>query len=302
MHTPYDGSNKPFTIGLKPLDLADWIEVDGHLEAYLEEKRRLYHEERDNVLAFEPGSEAAQAEVLDLLVEHLCRTEPQLYHLKGRKVEVLGGKFTVDLDDTNLPALAIAGLLVQEDLVIMGKRAEEWCLVAASLCFPSSWILREKVGKAMHEVHGPVPEFGAGTRNAGLIARMFDNLSPARPVVRWNWSLYGNDRLYHPPLQQGLGPRFGTGDITGKVFLRLEHQTLRKLPQTGDILFTIRIHLDPLEVLKTHPEGPALALAIEEQLLAMTPEQLDYKGLTFERDALSARLQQLALKSPSLAK
>jgi hypothetical protein len=31
LHTPYDGSSKPFTIGLKPLDLNAWIEVDDHL-------------------------------------------------------------------------------------------------------------------------------------------------------------------------------------------------------------------------------------------------------------------------------
>ncbi|WP_292211382.1 hypothetical protein [Mesorhizobium sp.] len=43
-HTPYDGSSKLFTIGLKPLDPANWIEVDGHLLPYLAEKRRLYAE------------------------------------------------------------------------------------------------------------------------------------------------------------------------------------------------------------------------------------------------------------------
>ncbi len=41
-HTPYDGSSKLFTIGLKPLDLADWIEVDRHYAAHIAEKRRLY--------------------------------------------------------------------------------------------------------------------------------------------------------------------------------------------------------------------------------------------------------------------
>ena len=30
-HTPYDGSAKPFTIGLKPLDPDEWIEVDALL-------------------------------------------------------------------------------------------------------------------------------------------------------------------------------------------------------------------------------------------------------------------------------
>ncbi len=70
-HTPYDGSSKLFTIGLKPLDPADWIEVDGHLLPYLAEKRRLYAEIPDRVFVEEDGTRDAQREVLDLLGAHL---------------------------------------------------------------------------------------------------------------------------------------------------------------------------------------------------------------------------------------
>lgn len=38
VHTPYDGSSQPFTIGLQQLDLKDWIEVDENLLAYLAER------------------------------------------------------------------------------------------------------------------------------------------------------------------------------------------------------------------------------------------------------------------------
>ena len=31
--TPYDGSTKPFTVGLKPLDLDNWIEIDHTFDA-----------------------------------------------------------------------------------------------------------------------------------------------------------------------------------------------------------------------------------------------------------------------------
>ena len=77
-HTPYDGSAKPFTIGLKPLDLAQWIEVDRHRDAYLAEKRRLYAEIPGKVFVAEHGTEAAQQEVLELIVGHLQRHFPAL--------------------------------------------------------------------------------------------------------------------------------------------------------------------------------------------------------------------------------
>ena len=37
LHTPYDGSAQLFQIGLKPLAPADWIDVDRHLPAYLDD-------------------------------------------------------------------------------------------------------------------------------------------------------------------------------------------------------------------------------------------------------------------------
>ena len=55
-HTPYDGSSKLFNIGLKPLEPANWIEVDGHLLPYLAEKRRLYAQIPDRVFVEEDGN------------------------------------------------------------------------------------------------------------------------------------------------------------------------------------------------------------------------------------------------------
>ena len=83
MHTPYDGSSKLFQIGLKPLDLADWIYADERLAADLAEKERLAATRWDEVFAAEPGTEAAQAEVLALLVAHLPARYPNLYSRDG---------------------------------------------------------------------------------------------------------------------------------------------------------------------------------------------------------------------------
>jgi dimethylamine monooxygenase subunit A len=283
IHTPYDGSSKPFQIGLQQLDPATWIEVDEHLEIYLAEKRRLYREETTNVLVAEQGTEAAQQEVLEMVVDHLAKHFPEM---------------SGHTDERHDSPLARAALLIQEDLVLMHHSPNGWCLVAASLCFPSAWNLHEKFGKPMQDIHQPVPGFGPGTRNAGLIDRMFDNLRVERPVIRWNWSMYGDARLYHPASDNRMKNRFGDGPITGKVIMRLERQTLRKLPKSGDILFTIRIHNNPLEVLETHGDGPALARSIATQVANLTDAEINYKGLVGERARLLQRLETLASNSP----
>jgi dimethylamine monooxygenase subunit A len=288
IHTPYDGSSKPFQIGLQQLDPATWIEVDDNLELYLAEKRRLYREETANVLVAEQGTEAAQQEVLEMVIDHLTHHFPILNRHPGLRRD----------DGVSGSAIATAGLLIQEDLVLMRHSPYCWRLVAASLCFPSAWNLHEKFGKPMHEIHQPVPGFGEGSRNAGLIDRMFDNLRVEQPVIRWNWSLYGDARLYHPASDNRMKHRFGDGPITGNVIMRLERQTLRKLPKSGDILFTIRIHNNPLEVLETHKDGPALARSIATQVANLTDAEIDYKGLVGERARLLQRLETLASNAP----
>lgn len=269
--TPYDGSARLFQIGLKPLDAAQWLQPDAASAMQLAEKHRLVAERLPDVFGALPESVAAQSELLTV-------------------VETLVGGNAPDSDE---PPLLAAARLVQDDLILLDKTPQGWRVMAGALCFPSSWVLAEKLGRVMHDVHASVPGFAEGTRPAQLIERMFDNLRPETPMIRWNWSLYGDDRLFHPDT---LGPeerRFGTGERADPVFLRVERQTLRKLPQTGAIVFTIRISLDPLEALATHPEAGRIATSLIEQIEALDPAQLDYKGLTLERERLLARLAEL---------
>jgi dimethylamine monooxygenase subunit A len=285
-HTPYDGSSSPFTIGLTPLDMAEWIETDKALEAYLQEKDRLYAAHPETVFVEEADTRASQQEILQALVSWLLENRPAIYRAEGNSVSIKGTSRIVRLDDPS-PPLLTASKLVQEDLVLMRRGETGWRLAAASLSFPSSWSLREKFGRPMHEIHAPVPSFGAGTRNAGLIERMFDKVQPSNPVKRFNWSLYADAALYHPASS-------GERDVRPEhAFLRVERQTLRKMPVSGDILFTIRIHLDPLQALKNLPNAQMLARSLAAQLLSLDTVQLAYKGLTSNRNILVERLKSL---------
>ncbi|MGZ3305636.1 MAG: heme-dependent oxidative N-demethylase family protein [Asticcacaulis sp.] len=282
-HAPFDGSSKPFTIGLKPLDPAEWIVGDGRLRDYLDEKDRLFERVPEQIFAAEPGSLDVQREVLEMLSSHLPAHYPDIYRHDGRNIDILPAFRRIALDSP-LPPLLTAASLVQEDLVILQKdeleKGGHWRLTAASLCFPSSWRLADKFGKPLHQVHAPVPQFNEGMRNASMIERIFDNLRPDQPVIRWNWSIHDDDALFHPPTGKPY-------DFTDGAYLRLERQTLRKLPLTGAILFTIRVQLDPLEAAAADPD---VARALGHQLAALDAAQLDYKGLTEQRDHLLARV------------
>ncbi|MBZ9977680.1 heme-dependent oxidative N-demethylase family protein [Mesorhizobium sp. BR-1-1-10] len=300
-HTPYDGSSKLFTIGLKPLDPANWIEVDGHLLPCLAKKRRLYAEIPERVFVEQDGTRDAQQEVLELLGAYLPERFPDTHRRSDAGVAVVGATSRPTIPSSLAGApLVVASLLVQEDLILMRRGEDGWRLAAGSLCFPSSWSLVEKFGKPLQQIHEPVPGFGPGTRPADLINRMFDGLQ-GQAVERYNWSIQSGDALYHPlsnieriDRATSRPTRFPDGDVKTHAFIRVERQTLRKLPASRDILFTIRIHLDPLAVLARHPDRATLAASFAAQLEALDVAQLDYKGLTSDRDRLIAVLNQMA--------
>ncbi|SFB64150.1 Protein of unknown function [Rhizobium sp. NFR07] len=285
-YTPYDGSSKPFTIGLLQLEPERWIEPDGDLNEQVLLKRSLVAQHGELVLRAEAGTEEAQQEVLDLLCDYLPAYHPDSYRADANHIVVAGGD--TDIADESMMPLHRAGLLVQDDLVIMRKGDNGWRIAAAFLAFPSSWHLSEKFGLPMDEVHAHVPGFEGGSRNAGLINRMFDNLAPGRIVVRWNWSVNWSHALYHPNAKSAEEKR---GVPAERAFIRVERQTLRKLPISGDILFTIRIYLDPVAAILAQPNARELATSMADQLEAMSDAETAYKGLTEKRAEMVALLR-----------
>ncbi|MCA8927330.1 MAG: DUF3445 domain-containing protein [Alphaproteobacteria bacterium] len=274
-------------MALRPLDPADWIAPDDDLEAHLAEKERLLAERRDEVFAALPGSEAAQAEVLARLVEHLPRRFPALYGRDGDSLRI-GPDRSVRLDG-DAPPLLTAGRLVQEDLCLMQSPApgEPYCLTAASLCFPSRWRLADKLGRPMAAIHAPVPLYAE--RMARQVDRFLQHLKADKPVWRINWSLLDDGALFQPT---GHGrtesdPRFTVENLPQSVWFRSERQTLVRLPESQAICFGIRIYQAPLGTLAADPvRARRLLTAIQ----TMAPEMDAYKSFAVFRRPLVAYL------------
>ncbi|MGB7285591.1 MAG: DUF3445 domain-containing protein [Salaquimonas sp.] len=292
-YTPYDGSHPLFKIGLQPLDLEDWLEVDEHLAFYLQEKQRLARIYGDKIFVAEDDTFQAQAEVLELIKDYVLERFPDQYQLAdgGKTIDIPTAKQSVVLEDASSSSLMVASRLVQEDIVLMRKGDNGWRLAAASLCFPSSWSLLEKFGKPLDQIHDTVPGFGPGSKNAGMIFRIFDNLKVEHPVRRFNWSIYSDDELFH---DDRAAEHLRKRDFEAGIFLRVEHQTLRKLPVSGDILFTVRIHIDPMDKLAQHPRRRDICQGAVASLQDLDVAQLAYKGLTKERDRLITQLNKIA--------
>ncbi len=277
-YAPFKAEPFRLSMGLMPLYLKDWIEPDTRCAVELKEKERLLTERHDEVFAALPEAAPGSAETLALLVEHLPIRFPELYKRSGNQLDNLATGQRWEIHTTPLHPLDLAGRLVQEDLCLMQRQAhtQVYHLVGASLCFPTRWRLADKIGQPLNTIHAPIP--GYAEQLATTMDKFFDRLKVEKPVWRLNWALMDDPTLFQPT---GHGRTGTSTDITPEnagdtLWLRMERQTLRRLPHTHDILFTIRVHVRPLAQLATQPDR---AIQLAAALRALPPPMRRYKSL-----------------------
>lgn len=174
--------------------------------------------------------------------------------------------------------LALGGAW-EPDFVLLSLDEAGPVVEGGSVCFPTSWSLREKLGRTLMETHGPVPRLN--TELAVRIATALRKLAPGASWERDNWGLVRTPELNRHPRMQRL--RLEAGATPDQVWLRAEHQLLFKLPRTGGILFGIRIAHLPLRKLLA---DPAARTALRGALESMPDDAADYKGLLTVRPSL----------------
>jgi hypothetical protein len=248
-HAPWANGPTDFRIGLTPVDVADWFEGGEVAAAIVARKTALRARAPELVWAETPGSEAGQAEALALVQAWARRP-------------AAGGE-----------ALWAAGLLVSDDLCLMERSEGEWRLSALSLCAGSLFNAGEVIGRPLSALHAPVPGFAE--RLLARVGRIFDRLTPDTVLVRRNWTVLASDALHlpHAPPVRGRAAEV-TAETAGEALhIRVERQSLRRLPATGGLLFSIRVWLRPLGALDEMERG-----RFAEAWRGASPELRAYKS------------------------
>jgi hypothetical protein len=275
-YEPYaDVPPAPFRwrLGLRPLDLAEWIEIDDHYAAEIEHKHRIMVEFADTAFRVTDHASDASEEVLELITQHLAAV----------------GDVRVPMPDSSLHPLDAAARLVQEDLVLLVEQDGELICGGGSVCFPNRWDLESKIGRTMSEIHAPVS--GLNDVLESPIDKFLERLHPERSYWRLGWGILDTDELYQPT--NGTASPRPTATKPTHHHLRVERETLRRLPRTGAILFTIRTYTTALTDIASLGNGHALADAID----ALPHDVADYKGLTAVSSTLANWLRQVATTS-----
>lgn len=269
-HQPYlDGAASPFRwrLGLRPLDLDDWLDLDDDYTGSIEQKREVMREHASTAFAVLDDVEAESIEIRDAIAAHL--------HARG--------DHRVPPVDTALHPLDAAARLVQEDLVFLVERDGRLVCGGGSVCFPNRWDLASKIGRTMAEIHAPVAQLNDHLEEP--IDRFFDRLTPERSYWRLGWGVLDTDELYQPT--DGTAPPRPVDPEPAAHHLRVERETLRRMPGTRCVLFTIRTHLCRLDAVPWPSDAAALADAIE----SMPDDIAEYKQLDRVGSAIAGWLR-----------
>lgn len=162
-----------------------------------------------------------------------------------------------------------------DDVCVLGKVNDRWVLVGGELCFPNRWVLREKIGLSVLDIHGPVPTYA--TQVGAGVDSLIDRLADGRIVERANWSISDSGDHFEPrtpPPIPDIDP--------AELLLRVERQTLRQLGVV--VVFTIRTYMEPMSRFRNRPIEQVDAFV---QVLRETPAEVRaYKSITTYVDPL----------------
>ena len=275
-HTPYLDGQGGVKIGLSPIPESTWLELDDKFEEEILLKKNLLNTNRDKVLQISKGSEDEQEEILESILNYLQKFHSDKYKFSKDSIYIKSTNDLYDLHQFKNP-IELASLLVQEDLVLMSPKEDKFYLEAASLSAPSHWSLTEKFSKSLLDLHDGVPGYkeDIGKR----VDEIFNKLPTERILERYNWSIYDDPKLFQPVHSKPFVEFRET--IPNRLFLRVERQTIRKLPKYGSVLFTIRVHVDPIEsILSDKHSLESLKMAVEN----LSEPMKEYKSINqFEK-------------------
>ena len=143
-----------------------------------------------------------------------------------------------------LPEVAAAR---HEDMCLLTRRPDEeqYRLVGAAVAWPSDWTPADKMGLPLRALHAPIN--GYEEQLASGVDRFMEKLRPGPIYGRANWFIAATPdmRWVAEPPEQAFA--HVTQENAGStLFVRSERQTLRRLPRSQAILFTIGIYVSPL--------------------------------------------------------
>ncbi|KAJ4501823.1 hypothetical protein C8R41DRAFT_17267 [Lentinula lateritia] len=263
------------TMSLKKMEPDYWLELESTYKERIAQRKALHAKHGKQIIDALPGSELACRELMEMAIQFLCVRYPKQFHFDGRTLynRILDTKSKVDEEDP----LVVLNNNVPEDflLTLPDSKTGLYTMVAGVCCSSIGWNVATKIGKPLKEIHNVVPDYKEKMEFS--MDRYFSKMPTDKPIQRGSWGLEIGQPLW---LQDG-DPHFAvrtTQDPNLKIediYLRVDWQTLRRLPRSRSIVFNFKALFTPLSSFRNEPYIPHLVLKV---LTEGKKNLMDYKG------------------------
>ncbi|VEU20441.1 DEKNAAC101307 [Brettanomyces naardenensis] len=282
------------TMSIFKLDINHWLDMDKYYYEYIKEKERVYHSYGPDNINWLPGSEDACLELMEMVKEHMLLRYPLLFTSEDNGIHVkneITGE-TLDFSEPlKLDPLIYVSKMAKEDFYIVKKDDEGvHRLVAAAVPFPGgSFGIKFKLGKTLDVIHGHVPYYTTKLRPS--MERWFGRMQPADLIERASWYISWDHKLLLNNVYALQAGDKVPSDVEPTDFnVRVERQTLRRLPKSKAIIFTNHPIFYSIEEMKDEPLVPSLI----RKIIYEAPEGIiHYKNFESFRDHILPYLDSL---------
>ncbi|ORY15177.1 hypothetical protein BCR34DRAFT_191115 [Clohesyomyces aquaticus] len=252
------------TMSLTKLEPDWWLELENTYEKRIKQRQALFKQHGEGVLQALPGSELACKELMEMALQFLCARYPQYFRLDREKMKFYNGILNTEADLKNSHPLHVILNNVPEDFAITLREPESghYYFQAGVICSALGWNVASKIGLRLHEIHAPIPDYKEKMQFS--MDRYFAKKPTDKAIQRGSWGLEVDQPLYMPPgdpHEKYRDVQQADLDIS-RCHLRVDWQTLRRLPLSGAIVFNFKALFTPVESFREEPFVPTLLLKV----------------------------------------
>ena len=303
-YRPYRWAGAQFQLGLRPFTLDRWISIEADYAANMREKCERLAAYPDRYYRALPSSLPAQRELRDRVVTHLLEEHAQRFVRSGSVITSVDSNCAFDLDDPGVQPLLQLSHFIEEDFMLIEEVEGNALITAASNVYSSSGRLVASVGRAIDWAHVPVP--GLTEMLGRRIDRIVGSVHATTPGERFNWQLTPMASIFFPrdnPHAANAAAMHAILDTlraepqrAGELlWIRVERQTLSRLPDSRAVAFSLHTYSDPLSSIAADTESVSAMLSL---LRGYSPERLKYSEMDIILEPVIAWLE-LVSATPS---
>ncbi|TFK25077.1 hypothetical protein FA15DRAFT_379502 [Coprinopsis marcescibilis] len=241
-----------------------WIELESTYIQRVAQRKELHSKYGHTILNYLPGSELACRELMFTVIDFLQKRYPFQFSFQPRSGLFENKILGIIEDVNNVEPLFFLLNHVPEDFMIVQKDSStnKYHLRAGVSCSAIGWNMKDKMGKPLHEVHQPVPLYEQSLRHS--MDRYFDKLSCDKPIQRGSWTFEAGQPLFLQVEDPGYAAhkQYNPELRIEDVHLRVDWQTLRRLPESGAIVFNFKALFTPVTEFRKEPYIPQLVARV----------------------------------------